>query len=341
MDDIKIVIDNLSEKDKKELYEYLKNIINTEFEFEEKEVHSCHKCNSTEIVKLGKYNSMQRYRCKNCGVAFTSKSKSIFATTKLEKEKWIKYAECFIDCLSLRRCAEKVGVCLKTSYFMRHRILECIKQNKSQFIINENNKGQLDETYLRENFKGNHTKSTDFSMPRKPRKSGNASKLIGSSNEQICIATGINDTNNVFLEIAGRGQLTNNSLKDILKDKIESECVISTDKRSNYKTILKLFNIKEHNTYKSNTTEAYKNLANVNSLHSRFKEFIKKLHGVSTRRLENYLVWFSWIENYKRSENKSELLMDSLKNNTYKTTIREYKNTPYLYMEYWSITNVI
>ena len=99
MDDIKIVIDNLSEKDKKELYEYLKNIINTEFEFEEKEVHSCHKCNSTEIVKLGKYNSMQRYRCKNCGVAFTSKSKSIFATTKLEKEKWIKYAECFIDCL--------------------------------------------------------------------------------------------------------------------------------------------------------------------------------------------------------------------------------------------------
>lgn len=50
-------------------------------------------------------------------------------------------------------------------------------------------------------------------MPRKPRKNGSASKLIGSSNEQICIATGINDTNNVFLEIAGRGQLTNNSLK--------------------------------------------------------------------------------------------------------------------------------
>lgn len=45
--------------------------------------------------------------------------------------------------------------------------------------------------------------------------------------------------------------------------------------RSNYKTILKLFNVKEHNAYKSNTPEAYKNLANVNSMHSRFKEFIK------------------------------------------------------------------
>ena len=34
---------------------------------------------------------------------------------------------------------------------MRHRILECLKQNDSQFIVNKNNKGQLDETFLPEN----------------------------------------------------------------------------------------------------------------------------------------------------------------------------------------------
>lgn len=45
----------------------------------------------------------------------------------------------------------KTKVCLKTSYFMRHRILECLKQNDSQFIVNKNNKGQLDETFLPEN----------------------------------------------------------------------------------------------------------------------------------------------------------------------------------------------
>lgn len=45
--------------------------------------------------------------------------------------------------------------------------------------------------------------------------------------------------------------------------------------RSNYKTIPKIFIVKEHNAYKSNTPEAYKNLDNVNSMHSRFKEFIK------------------------------------------------------------------
>ena len=51
----------------------------------------------------------------------------------------------------------------------------------------------------------------------------------------------------MFFEIAGRGQLTNQSLKQILENKIEEGSIISTDKRSNYKTILKLFNVRKHN----------------------------------------------------------------------------------------------
>ena len=140
----------------------------------------------------------------------------------------------------------------------------------------------------------------------------------------------------MFFEIAGRGQLTNQSLKQILENKIEEGSIISTDKRSNYKTILKLFNVREHNAYQSNTKENYKNLGNIYSLHSRFKNFIRQMHGVATRRLENYLVWFTWIENFKRNENKNELIINSLSINKYDTTIREYKNTPYLYMEYWN-----
>ena len=51
------------------------------------------------------------------------------------------------------------------------------------------------------------------------------------NNEKICIATGINDTNNVFLEIVGRGQLTNTSLQKIPVNKIKSSSIISTDMR--------------------------------------------------------------------------------------------------------------
>lgn len=122
MEDIKNAIINLTKEEKYKLLEFLKNIINNEFENNDYEVHECYKCHCNKIVKLGTYNGMQRYRCKECSTSFTSKSKSIFATTKLEKDKWLKYVECFVDFLSLRKCAEKVSVCLKTSYFMRHRI---------------------------------------------------------------------------------------------------------------------------------------------------------------------------------------------------------------------------
>ena len=200
VNDVKDLIIKLTEQEKLELLKYLKTIVNNEFNASENNLCQCSNCNSYEIVKYGTYNGIQRYRCKKCLITFTSKTKTIFSTTKLEKDKWLKYIECFVDCLSLRRSAEKVGVCLKTSYFMRHRIIECLKSNQSQFIVNKNNKGQLDETFLRENFKGNHTKSKNFTMPRKPRRNGQEYKATGTSNEQICIASGINDTNHVFLK---------------------------------------------------------------------------------------------------------------------------------------------
>lgn len=59
------------------------------------------------------------------------------------------------------------------------------------------------------------------------------------------------------------------------------------------------------------------------------------MHGVSIRRLKNYLIWFSWLENFKRNESKNKLIIDIITNNRYETTIRNYLNTPYLFMEYW------
>ena len=57
------------------------------------------------------------------------------------------------------------------------------KEKSKSIYVNKGNKGQLDEAFLRENFKGNHSKSINFSMPRKPRKNGQEAKMIGSSNE--------------------------------------------------------------------------------------------------------------------------------------------------------------
>ena len=95
MNEIKKLIANLTEKEKFQLMEYLKFLVNEEVENLEGGVCECYKCNSHQIVKLGTYDNIQIYRCKNCNTSFTAKSKSIFATTKLEKEKMVKIYRVF------------------------------------------------------------------------------------------------------------------------------------------------------------------------------------------------------------------------------------------------------
>ncbi len=63
----------------------------------------------------------------------------IFSNTKLGLYTWLKFCELMILGLSIRKCAEEVGVGVKTSIYMRHRILDVInltlKNDKFQCII--------------------------------------------------------------------------------------------------------------------------------------------------------------------------------------------------------------
>ena len=50
---------------------------------------------------------------------------------------------------------------------------------------------EADECYLRYSYKGNHSKSKRFKMPRPPRKRGGESVgKLGLSSEQVCVGTG-------------------------------------------------------------------------------------------------------------------------------------------------------
>lgn len=88
----------------------------------------CPRCGSVAIVKKGKSrNGEQRYLCRDCGRTFSGSTDRILGTSKLPRETWMAYAECFVLMLPLRECAGRCGVCLKTAYTMRHRLIECLK----------------------------------------------------------------------------------------------------------------------------------------------------------------------------------------------------------------------
>lgn len=57
----------------------------------------------------------------------------ILGTSRLPKETWMAYAECFVLMLPMRECAGRCHVCLKTAYTMRHRLIECLSTYSPSF----------------------------------------------------------------------------------------------------------------------------------------------------------------------------------------------------------------
>lgn len=169
------------------------------------EIERCPRCGSAAVVKKGKSkNGEQRYLCRGCGRTFGMGSERILGTSKLPKETWMAYAECFVLMLPLRECARRCRVCLKTAYTMRHRLIECLSAYSPSFRVERGCGCELDETYFPESFKGNHAKGS-FTMPRPSRHRGKQVHRRGLSRERICVMTGVNDSNETFLEVTGRG----------------------------------------------------------------------------------------------------------------------------------------
>ena len=68
------------------------------------------------------------------------------------------------------------------------------------------------------------------------------------------------------------------------------------------------------------------------------------LRGVATRRLDNYLTWFMWIETFKKvnsHDEKLKLLYKQSINGYYETSIRQYRDTPYPFFDYYKNYNNI
>lgn len=310
--------------------------LNTEVKINEEII--CPHCGSMKHIKKGIAYNKQRYLCKECHRNFSITTHSILSNSQLDLSIWLKYVECFVNCSSLRVAASTSGVSLKTSFFMRHRILECISKYIGEFRLNENESCEMDECFIRESFKGNHTKSK-VKLPRPAHKRGKDHIKPGMSSDQICLLTAINAKQDVFASIACRGAIDAKTTKELIHSNIVTGSIVNTDKKKSYIRVFSEMKV-EHNRYDSKKDKGKLNF--INSLHSRIKSFFQKYRGVSTRRLENYVAWFKWIESYKKinhNDVKKELLLNQIANGKYKTTIRKYSNTPHPFFEYWENTN--
>lgn len=190
--------------------------------------YKCPFCHDDHIVKNGKAKGNQRYLCRNCGKSFSQQTQTPTSYSKKETKVWIDYIECMIKGYSLRQCAWHCNINLATAFFWRHKVLDAL----SSFMGTGEVDGlvEADECYLRYSYKGNHSKSKRFKMPRPSRKRGGESVgKRGLSSEQVCIGTALDRTGNILIGIIGTGRAKYENLKRFFEGHIAPHSILCTD----------------------------------------------------------------------------------------------------------------
>ena len=281
---LKEILISLSDTEKNELINYLSfsniNLIEKRF----KNGLYCPRCGCVEnIVKYGFKNDHQRFKCKNCGRIFNEITNSVFMCSKKSFDIWEKYIECMINEFTIRKSAKICNISITTAFVWRHKILDVLSKRidgvKLSGVI------EVDETFFPISYKGSRQ------MPRPARRRGGGTNIRGISKEKVCVSCGIDRNKNVYGRVSNLGKISKDKLNKVFGNRIDGNSIICSDGEKSYKDFVKEHEYK-HIVIKSGR---YKNgiyhLNHINAYHNGLKGFIRKFNGVSTKYLNNYIVW--------------------------------------------------
>ena len=89
----------------------------------------CPCCGSSDIIKKGHSpNGSQRYACKVCGRGFIE---NVFPYSHMSIDKWKLFCRSYMNGESIHRCAMVCDICLKTSQYMKDRLVEMVRSDPS------------------------------------------------------------------------------------------------------------------------------------------------------------------------------------------------------------------
>ena len=291
---------------------------------------ACPHCGSIFIVKKGHNpNGSQRWQCRDCKRTFSQVRDTLIGRPKLPAAKWMMYVECFVDCLALHTCASRCGVSLRTAWLMR-RLLKCLERYLPRFTAGAGMSVQLDETYLRESFKGNHAKG-GFRLPRPARHRGGSLHKRGLGREQICIMTGVTDSDTAFAVLSGRGVISKRRAIEALDGRILRGAHVMADIAAAYPGAMEALGAQ----FEQTDAKSHR-INRVNTLHSNLDGFLHGFKGVSTKHLQSYLTWFLWRCSFRDDRNDS--IIRQVDAQPCPGATRDWNGVMPPYMEYWGMT---
>jgi transposase-like protein len=243
----------------------------------------CPHCACTRCHRSGAANGLQRYRCMGCTRSFNVLTGTPLARLRL-RDKWLAYFQCLIESLTVRASARRVAVAKSTSFRWRHRFISAVRRERRPPLSGI---VEADETYHLESQKGSRH------LTRPPRQRGGKASQRGINSELDCILVA-RDRNKVTHDfVTGRGPVTARQLARHLLPVLSSDVLLVSDAAKAYHAFAREAGITHEfvNMQAGIRTRGAIHLQGVNGWHSRFKTWLRRFNGISSRYLANYTGW--------------------------------------------------
>ena len=269
----------------------------------------CIYCGSAHVVKNGtRRDGTQRFLCRDCRKSFLPTSKSVTSRTRKRLSVWASYLKCMMDKKTLRETSEECQISMSTAFLWRHKILDGLHEMAENVYLD--GVVEADETFFNVSYKGNHK---HFSMPRKPHKRGNSVHTKGLSSEKVCVPCAVNDTGLSYAKPARLGKVSSESIPGVFEVGISPCAILCTDNEKAYRRFacdsrLDLIQMDTGCRTAGQSGVRY-GIQRINAYHSLLKGFLQRFRGVSTKYLENYLVWNNLLLNSRRKREETLSLL--------------------------------
>lgn len=256
----------------------------------------CPHCGVVNVKKNGRTKTgHQRFYCQGCRKSFTYATRTIFHGAKLPLDTYLCYVHCMMHGMTVRASAYECRISKNAAFFLRHKILDALQEMQSKVKLD--GIVEADETFFRISFKGNHSRSNIFQMPREPHMRGERSKKRGISLEKVCVPCAVNRDGKSIAKIANLGRASVSSIGSVLGGHIAPDAVLCTDKHNAYVGFAEQEDINLLQLKANRRVQGILGIQYINGYHSQLKNFMERFHGVATKYLNNYLVWHN-LRNY-------------------------------------------
>lgn len=260
--------------------------------------HECVHCKCTRILRWGKQRGVQRYRCSACAKTFSATTGTPLHRLR-HKATASKCASSMQGYLSVRDLARKHGIHRNTALRWRHRFVSYFDK---AFPPRLSGLVEADETFFRKSYKGKKGP-----LGRKPHKRGERAPLRGVSRHHVPVLVAHErSTKAIHLKVLpGR---TGPAIKDALAEILESGVDLHTDGLAAYQVAGRALDVTVLPSTALPVPKRLGHLQHVNQVHQDLEDWLKPLHGVSTKHLPKYLAWYRISRQGRRSQTPNQFL---------------------------------